>query len=63
MSPDVIDMTGAEPKQIASSVQDVTIAGKVLTFTDILGQETVYEGTIEHIDLVKNVIAVKQSAN
>ncbi len=56
----VMDLTSGKPTQIASSVQDVSIKGDVLTFTDILGQETVFKGRIAHIDLIKNVIAVNQ---
>lgn len=56
----VVELTQGKPKPIAASVQDVTVRGDTLTFIDILGRETVFEGKIEHIDLVKNIISVKK---
>lgn len=49
---------GAENK-IGEYVSGIKVEGGNVSFTDIMGQETVVAGTISSIDLVKNVILIE----
>lgn len=47
------------PKQVGSKVSNIHIDGNKISFTNIMGDETILYGTVEDIDLLDNKIFVR----
>lgn len=58
----VYQVLGADEKLLCQHVSSIEINGEELSFTDIMGGETVVTGKIEKIDLVNNTILVRSEA-
>ncbi len=56
----VIALQGGEKKELCKNVASMTVEDGKLVFSDILGVPTAVVGTIEKIDLMENLIFVKQ---
>lgn len=57
----VYTLQGNEKREICKNVAAMQKQGDQLVFTDILGAPTVVVGTIEKIDLMENLIFVRQN--
>lgn len=58
----VYQVFGTDEKLLCQHVSSIVIDGEELSFTDIMGGETVVTGRIEKIDLVNNTILVRSEA-
>ena len=58
----VYKVIGTDETPVCQYVSSVDIHGDELHFTDIMGGETVLNGSIEKIDLVNNAIIVRPVA-
>ena len=54
-------LQGNEKREVCKNVAAMQKQGNQLVFTDILGAPTVVVGTIEKIDLMENLIFVRQN--
>jgi predicted RNA-binding protein len=52
---------GQTPKKLCEYVCSVSVSGAAVSFTDIMGNETVFLGNINAIDLTKNTISVSKA--
>ena len=57
----VYTLQGNEKREICKNVAAMQKQGDQLVFTDILGVPTAVVGTIEKIDLMENLIFVRQN--
>lgn len=57
----VYTLRGDEKRELCKNVAAMTIEDGRLVFSDILGIPTAVVGTIEKIDLMENLIFVRQS--
>ena len=57
----VYTLQGNEKREVCKNVAAMQKQGDRLVFTDILGAPTVVVGTIEKIDLMENLIFVRQN--
>ena len=57
----VYTLQGNEKREVCKNVAAMQKQGDQLVFTDILGASTVVVGTIEKIDLMENLIFVRQN--
>ncbi len=56
----VYTLQGGEKQELCKNVAAMQKQGEQLIFTDILGVPTAVVGTIEKIDLMENLIFVRQ---
>lgn len=54
----VFQVVDGTPKQVAGQVSKAEVKDGAVVFTDILGCETLVEGSITDIDLIENKIYV-----
>ncbi|MGI6218001.1 MAG: CooT family nickel-binding protein [Coriobacteriales bacterium] len=54
----VINVDEGKQEEICDHVSNAEVDGDKLTFTDIMGAETVFTGRIVSVDLVENKILV-----
>lgn len=57
----VYALKGDEKKEVCKNVASMKVEGDTLVFSDILGVPTAVVGTIEKIDLMENMIFVRQN--
>lgn len=57
----VYTLRGSEKHELCKNVAAMKIEGDRLVFTDILGVPTAVVGTLETVDLMDNVILVRQN--
>lgn len=57
----VYTLRGNEKSEVCKNVASMKIKGDTLVFSDILGVPTAVVGTIESIDLMENMIFVRQA--
>lgn len=55
----VYEVGSGEQKLLCEYTTAVSFDGGSITFTDIMGEETVITGSLKTIDLVKNIITVE----
>ena len=54
----VYQLVDGEPQEVAKLVSNAVVGDGTVTFTDLVGVETVLEGRIASIDLMDNKIIV-----
>lgn len=57
----VVKIVDGKHEELCTHISSVKLADGQLTFTDIMGRETVFSGCIDSIDLVDNKIFVSAS--
>ena len=54
----MLEKNGSQEK-VCEYVSNVKTEGKKITLTDVMGNETLLEGTLKSMDFVKNLIVVE----
>lgn len=58
----VYQIVDGEPQEVAKLVSGAVVGDGTVTFTDLMGVETVLEGRIASVDLMDNKIVVEPLA-
>ena len=51
----------SDANMLARNIADVRIENGKILFTDLMGRRTVFDGTLEKVDLMDNYIIVKEA--
>ena len=49
-----------DANMLARNVADIRVDGGTIIFTDLMGIRTVFDGTLEKVDLMDNYVVVKE---
>lgn len=56
---DAYEVSGPERKHLLSYVSGISVDGRTITLTDMLGAKKIVNGKLRSVDLTKNVILIE----